>query len=551
MRLTGLSLIAARRLAETSGGARVLRQKVFRDYRLGPLLDLPPEARSPLSIHPGPVVQNRRRGWPGKDLQPPTPAPGLTTAAQLRRAYEQGAITPVEVLQSIRHRVEQGDFGQATYDPFCCHDFDRALEAAQASAARYENGEALGPLDGIPLPMKDQHDIKGLPTRAGSAYLKEVAKEDAHLTDVLRRAGALIYAKSHTTEWGMNPCGFCDHHSLPRNVYDEGFGAGGSSTGAGVAVSLGLAPVATGSDGGGSVRIPSAMSGIFGIKPSFIRIGRTGDFFGSSSVSTCGPLGASTTDLVDFLAVAATEDDPADPARRWGPRQRNLGQRWRRAIGRGVEGCRIGIPRAEWEELDGPLQQPSMDALEALQKDGAQLVDVDLPLLKHAQAIGVLSIGMETLANLQDDFEEYGEQFSDELRLNLAMLRTIDASEFLAAQRTRTTLRHAVRDVLDDVDLLVLPTTQTTASDYPCSLDCTPLADDDAIRAMTRFAFLANITGLPAGSVPVGLDQGLPFGVQFVGGAWDEASVIAAMAHAERQQWTHLPPPPNRISLLD
>lgn len=544
MRLTGLSLVAARRFAETQGGARILRQKVFRDYRIAPLLELPPEARVPLSVHPGPLPQNRRRGWKGQDLEPPTGPSHCTTAAGLRRAYEQGDVTPVDVLAEIRRRVEDANFGEAHFSPFCCLDFEGAEQAAQASARRYENGESLGPLDGIPVPLKDQHLMEGLSIRVGSAYLEQVAEVDAHLVEVLRDAGALLYGKTHTTEWGMNPCGFCSHFSLPRNVYSGDHGAGGSSTGTAVAIALGLAPVGSGSDGGGSIRIPAAMNGIFGIKPTFVRIGRTGDLMGSSSVATSGPLGVSTTDLVDFLSVAATAKDSADPTRRWSPRQRNLGERWRRALGRGVRGCRIGIPRSEWDELDEALQQPTLDALRQLEADGAELVDIDVPLMAHAPAIGVLTIAMETLANLEDAYDRHADAFSDELRMSLAMARTIDAAEFLRAQRTRAALKQAVRDVLDDVDLIALPTTRTTASEYPVELDQVPVADDDAIRAMTRYTFLANVTGLPAGSVPVGLHRDLPFGVQFVGGAWDEASVLAAMAHAERQQWTRLPAPP-------
>ena len=543
MRLSGMSLIAARTFAESTGGAHILRQKVFRDYRIDALLDLPASARAPLEVHGGPLIQNRRRGWRGKGLEPPTASPHRSTGAALRQAYADKGLTPVDVLEAIGQRIDAEDFGEATFSPFCCLDLERANQAAEESMQRYRRGEPLGPLDGIPVPVKDQYLMKGLATKAGCTHLEHDAEQDAHFVKVLREAGALLYAKTHTTEWGMNPCGFSPHVSMPRNVYSNQHSAGGSSTGAAVAVALGMATVGSGSDGGGSIRIPAAMNGIFGIKPTFIRIGRTGDFFGSSSVSTAGPLGASTTDLVDFLSVTATVDDPNDPTRRWAPRQRNLGQRWYRALGRGIDGARIGIPTGEWADLDAPLQTPSMEALRELEKDGAELVEIEVPMMAHAPAIGVLSIGMETLANLQDECAECGDQLSDELRMTLAMLSTISATEFLAAQRSRAALKQVIRDTLDDVDLIALPTTRSTASDYPLALDGVPLADDEAIRSMTRFTFLANITGLPAGTVPVGLHQNLPFGIQFVGGAWDEASVLAAMAHAERQQWTHLRQP--------
>lgn len=543
MRLSGRTLTAARKFAETSVGARILRQKVFRDYRVDALLDLPAGARAPLAVHAGPLAQNRRRGWAGAGLDAPAPPRGRTTAAELRKAYRSGATSPVDVLDDLQRRIEERDFGEANFSPFYCLDFEGARLAARESARRYRDGNPVSVLDGIPVPIKDHFMMEGLCVGAGSNYLKERCDQDAHVIEVLREAGALLYAKTHTTEWGMDPCGFCGHLSLPRNVYSQNHSAGGSSTGTAVAVALGLAPMGLGSDGGGSIRIPAALNGIFGLKPTFVRIGRTGDLFGASSVSTTGPLAASTADLVDFLSVSATVDDPGDPTRRWGPRQQDLADRWRRALGRGVDGCKIGIPRGEWADLDGPLQQPSLDALGQLEKEGAELVDLDVPLLAQAPAIGVLSIGMETAANLEDELAANPDGFSDELRMTLAMLDTVGAAEFLKAQRSRAALKQKVRDLLDEVDLLALPTTQSTASAYPVALDSVSLADDEAIRAMTRFTFLANITGLPAGSVPAGLHQGLSFGIQFVGGAWDEASVVAAMAHAERQQWTSLPVP--------
>ena len=550
MRLTGFPLRALRAIIERPGAARLVRDKFFADYGIDEVLALGPQFRAPLDVHPGPLEQTTRRGWSGKGLATPSPPPGRTTTADLRRAYADGELTPVEVLSSIRRRIEDQDFGESLFSPFRSLDFERAQEEAQRSALRYQEGKPVGPLDGIPLPIKDQHQMKGLPTSCGTSYLDRPASEDAHLIEVLRDSGALLYAKTRTTEWGMDPCGFCSHQSMPRNAYSRVHGAGGSSTGAGVAVALGLAPVATGSDGGGSIRIPAGLNGVFGIKPTYGRIGRSGDLFGDSTVSASGPLGSSTADLVELLAVAACAEDSADPVRRWGPRQRNLADRWRRALGRGVDGCRIGIPRGEWNELDASLQRPMLDALRQLEADGAELVDLDLPILSYAPAVGMLTIGLETLGNLEDIYATKADHFGDTLRTTLSLLSTVDATEYLRARRTRAAIKKALRDALDTVDIIALPTTLTTAPDYPPQLDRTPIMDEEALKAMTRFTFLANITGLPAGSVPVTLHDGLPLGLQFVGGSFDEASLFAVMAHAERQQWTHLSPAPDYRSPL-
>ena len=540
MRLQGLALRAARRLAESAAGGRLVRQKVFHDYGIDELLALPASCRRPLYIHAGPLEQQSRRGWPGADLAPPSPPSDRMTVAGLQSAFQGGETTPSEVLDDIFERIDDAEFGPATFSPFRCLDRDRATRAARQSTQRYGADEARSALDGIPVPVKDHFAMQDLQTFAGGCHPVDEPDGDAHLIDALRGAGALLYAKTHTTEWGMDPCGYSPHVSMPRNAYDCNHAAGGSSTGSAACVAAGLAPVAVGSDGGGSIRIPAALNGLFGLKPTFVRIGRSGDSFAANSVSVSGPIGASTADVVEFMAATATVDDPDDPARRWGPDQRNLGERWRRAMSRGVDGCRIAIPTAQWDALDEPLQQPSLDALRRLEDDGAELVDVDIPLLDHAPAIGVLTIGMETLANLQDLYADRAATFGESLRMTLAMLRTVDHAPVIAARRTRAALRHILRDTLDDVDLLALPTTRTTAPRYSVDLDGVDITDDGALRDMTRFTFLANITGLPAGTVPVGRHDGLPFGLQFVGGAWDEASIIAAMAHAERQGWAPL-----------
>ncbi len=550
MKLTGRALITLRQVAETPGMARLLRPQFFGDYGVTELLRLPADHRDPAPVHNAPLRQERRRGWTSLSLPSPEAPPGRSTAAALRAAYQKGETTPSEVFDRLVEQIQTHSFGRATHSPFVALDLETARQAAKESTDRYARGEPRSPLDGIPVPVKDQHALAGHPVGCGTAYLKDCVDEDAFMIRALKDAGALVYAKTHTTEWGMSPTGVAPHLLLPRNVYSSDRGGGGSSTGAGVAVALGLAPVASGSDGGGSIRIPAAMSGVFGIKPTWVRIGRSGDSFGASTVSTVGPLGLTCEDLVDFLAVTAVDPDPQDPTTAWWPRQRDLASQWRRALGRGVQGARIGVPREEWDSLDSTYAELAMSALKELEADGAELVDLSLPALQHAQAVGVVSIGSETMGNLQDDLRRYRDHFSDELRVTLAVLQTLSADEYFAAQRTRAHIKGIVRDALDVVDVLALPTTATPAPLYPLSLDGIPYADVHAVRDMTRYTFLANITGLPAGSVPLAMLDDLPVGLQFVGGSWDEASVLAVMAHAERQGWTALPRPQGTFDLL-
>ena len=531
-RLSGISLSLLRCITELGWGADLVLAQMGRDHGLQILRDLPESARPSADVEPRPLAGAPPRSWQDAGLPAPDPAAG--SARAMREAYQARRTDPVEVLERLAARLEARDFGPSTFSPFVSLCLDRARRAAEASRGRYQAGGVLGPLDGIPVPVKDEHHLSGLPTRGGASYLNQPVDCDSFLVRSLDAAGALIPGKTHTTEWGMNPWGMNPHFDMPRNTWSEERGAGGSSTGSAVAVGLGMA-VAIGSDGGGSIRIPSALNGIYGLKPSFIRIGRTGDIFASGSMSHIGPLGRSTEDLVDLMTAVGAAPDPDDPVSTYAPTGTAVAQSWRAALGRGVRGCRVGVVDSEWAEASPAVAAAGEAALQALEAEGAIRVSVDLPMAGAAHGIGVMNIATETMGALTDDFLEHASEMGDDLRLLLNLFERVRARDYLLATRARAGLRREVARAISGVDLLALPTTVTTAPSYPLAQTGRAISDDGATRAMCRFAFLGNVTGLPAGTVPVGRDgDGLPIGLQLVGDAWDEASVFAVMAHCER-----------------
>jgi aspartyl-tRNA(Asn)/glutamyl-tRNA(Gln) amidotransferase subunit A len=546
-RLRGSSLALLRALASTGAGARFLLSRMGRVYGLPELRGLPREARADLDLAPRPIAGAPARRWEDAGLAEEAAARGA--GSRLRRAFASGAHSPVEILERVATRVEAEDFGLALHSPFICCDWERARVAARESEARYRSGSPLSSLDGLPLPIKDEHDMEGLVTGAGTAYRKVPAETDSTLVRRLRAGGALLFAKTHATEWGMNPWGMNPHHDMPRNVYDSERGAGGSSTGAGVAVSLGLAPIAAGSDGGGSIRIPSCFSGVFGLKPTFGRVGRGGSAFGRGSVSHIGPLGPSTADLVDFLDHTAGQPDLADPPTAYADDGDEAPAAWRAALGRGVRGCRIGVPRTEFAAATEPIQRACHAALAALEAEGAALVELDLPLADQALAVGVLSIGIECMGALRDDLVRFGARMSDDLRLSMRLMEQLPSRDYLGACRTRAALRRGVACAIAGVDVLAFPTTAIQPPVYLAEEAGVAAADASAVAGACRLAFLANLTGLPAGSVPVAVSGGLPVGLQIMGDAWDEASVLAVMAHLERIEVSAIPSPPARGEL--
>ena len=308
LRLEGLKLRAFRALVERSLSRSLLWRVVGEDFGMSMLYELPPEDLGPVEQIPCPVQGAAPRAWGADDLGVPTSH--RTTGADLRNAYASGRTTPVEVLDRLLDAVQRGQFGHATHSPFAALDPEVARAAAKESAARWANGTTLGPMDGVPVALKDQYTIRGLPTYGGTGWRTRRFREDAVVVQRLREGGAVVFGTTHATENGMNPLGFNPNHAMPRNVYSADHGAGGSSTGAGVAVGLGLSTVASGSDGGGSIRIPAAHNGVFGLKPTFNRLSGTGNLW-KASVGHGGPLGASVEDLVDFLEVAGGRD-PSD-----------------------------------------------------------------------------------------------------------------------------------------------------------------------------------------------------------------------------------------------
>ena len=521
-----------RRLAGAPVAGAALWSAVSGDFKIGELEALPPACRLPGDDMARPIAGKAPRQWAHGGLPLPETA---NNARKMREAYASGQTTPSEVLDRLLARLDKKDLGLSTFSPFIALDREGAAAAAAASTERWKASKSLGPLDGIPIPIKDEFHMTGLPTRGGAAYLETPATKDAFVITKFREAGAVLPGKSHATEWGLNPLGYNEHFDMPRNPWSSAHGAGGSSTGTAVSVALGLAPVGLGSDGGGSIRIPSAFNGIYGIKPTYIRIGRTGDTWGPGTMPHAGPLGSSTEDLVDLLSVAVGVD-PEDPTTLLAPDGHAVVESWRLALGRGVKGCRIGVLRSEFADATPEIAAACELALQALAREGAVLVDLDIPLAKHAPAVGALVIASESTANVSDDAVLYGHKFGDEFATVCALMARLPARSFLLAGRTRAAMRRQLAAAIAGVDVIALPTTARQAPKYGLDEGKKGIFDSAAIAGTTRFSFLCNLTGLPAGSVPVVFHGGLPIGLQIVGDAWDEASVLAVMAHCERLQ---------------
>lgn len=444
-----------------------------------------------------------------------------------------------------------------TLGPLTAYDDESALAAARSSRARFQAGTPLGPLDGVPVAIKEEVHQRGLRARLGTSFLAhDPSVSDAPAVARLRAAGAIIIGQTAMTELGLSPLGANPNRRMPRNPHDRTRLAGGSSTGSAVAVATGVTPVSLGCDGGGSIRIPAALCGVFGLKPTFGRIPAVGLGFataiggpGATSVVHIGPISVTTAELAAFIesCSGAHDDDPIShlaPPIAAGELQR--------ALGRGVRGLRIGVDEAEWAAADSALTAPCRAALAELVAAGAELVAVRIPTASHAAAIGYLTLGIEAFAAMKDLRAEHMDAMGQDVQLVMSGLETFRPDDYVDGQRLRQGLRRDVAAVLRDVDLLALPSTARGAPQISEQEARVGFLDPPLLDGMCRYAFLANLTGLPAITAPIGSDRdGMPVGLQLIGDAWDEACVLQAAAALERSGVARATPSEAAIDLLD
>ena len=528
-RLSGAPLRNLARFARTRLGGITLQRILRAELRIDRLADLPEDLRGDIpldtNVHPGRApreAQSQELPLPGEGWAP--------SMARLAHAYRSGTTTPLEVVQ--RAFAESRRLASEGVGPVLDYAETTALAEAEASTARWRERKTRGPFDGIPWLVKEQTAVRGLPRRLGTAFLDATPQpEDATAVARLRAHGAITLGTTPMTELGMTPNGANAKRAMPRNPHATQHIAGGSSTGSAVAVATGLVPFSLGADGGGSIRIPAAINGIFGIKPTWGRVSRSGDGAGGS-VSHLGPLAGSTVDLARALEMMSGHD-PRDPQTFAAPR-REAGS-FAQALGRGVRGMVIGVPDGEWADASEPVQRAGRAALAALEKDGAVLKPVALELAKYAAAIGYVIIASEARALLRREWREHRDEMTDDLQVTFSALDAFSGVEYLETCRLRNGLRRELARMFQTVDLLALPSAAAPAAKLSETDARTGFLDTKVMNGLCRFMFLGNLTGLPALSAPVGCDvNGLPLGLQLVGDAWDEATAIAAAAHLER-----------------
>jgi aspartyl-tRNA(Asn)/glutamyl-tRNA(Gln) amidotransferase subunit A len=463
--------------------------------------------------------------------------PADLTIAEASARLADGSLTARELLGAVRRRAA---VTEAELHAFLNLDEDGAVAAADASDRRRAQGSAYGPLDGIPIALKDNMSTRGLETTCASQILAGyVPPYDATVVRRLREAGAVIVGKTNLDEFAMGSSTENSAYGPSRNPWDTDRVPGGSSGGSAVAVAAGSALGALGSDTGGSIRQPAALTGVVGMKPTYGMVSRFGLVAFASSLDQIGPLTRTVEDAI-LLLEAISGHDPLDATSWAGPHDGY------RAQTEGVDGLRVGVVRELFAEGTEPeVESACRGMIDALADRGAEIVDVSIPTFEVALSAYYLIAPAEASANLaRFDGIRYGlrvdgatteemmartraDGFGPEVTRRILLgTYALSAGYYDAfygqAQRVRTLLCDELRRVYEGVDVLVGPTSPTTAFEVGARTD-DPLAmylsDIDTIPS--------NLSGDPAISVPVGLDAaGLPIGLQVMAKALDEATMF-------------------------
>lgn len=528
-RLAGTSLRALAVALDVPGLSAAIRSSMMSTLGLEMLRRRPTTAMqwTPSRLRP----RSRSSAAAAIDLDALAGEPGASAGiAAFARAYRTGTATPLEVAEKVLAATRESNALALPMRAIVQQDDDDVRAQARAAHDRIAGGAPLSILDGVPVAIKDEVDQCGYGTTAGTSFFgKDKATADAFAVDKLRAMGALLIGKANMHELGMGVTGLNPHHGAVRNPHDLTRASGGSSSGSAAAVAAGLCPLALGADGGGSIRNPAALCGVVGLKPTFGRVSERGAAPICWTLAHIGPIAASARDAAVGLAVMGGPD-PYEPQTQVAPALAMP------PLDGDLAGVRLGVFKPWFEDADADVVAACWRGLRALEKRGAVLVDVEVPDLDLLRVVHLFTIVIEMAASQAAHYAEHKRDYGVDTRINLALARSLDATDYVHAQRHRTTLCDHFDRALENVDALMTPTVGCTAPTLHADALATGESDIALVMKIMRFAPAANVTGLPAISFPSTTgDNGLPVGLMAMGRAFEEGLLLKIADAAERE----------------
>ena len=461
------------------------------------------------------------------------------SATELASLIKSREISPVEATEAYLERIPQVD---GKLNSYITVTSERAMADARQAEQEIVSGKYRGPMHGIPIGIKDQVYTKGILTTGGSTILKDfVPTEDATVVTKLNEAGAVLLGKLNMSEFAMGDA-FEHPYGRPHNPWDLSRNAGTSSSGSGAATAAFLCATSLGEDTGGSIRGPASFCGLVGIRPSWGRVSRHGVLGASWSMDQVGPISRTVSDCAITLAAIAGHD-PKD------------GYTWDIPVpdyladmSGGVQGLKIGVitERVEGDAVDPQVRDLVLKAIAQLGELGAVVSDIEIPLIAQSAAISTAVTYGDVSGVHREGIDQRLKEYDYNIQLRLLTGAILPAQAHQKAVRLRHMIRQQILDALDQVDVLVMPTSSIPASTLPEKAGVeSKAAFMEMLGGRRSFTAPFNLANVPALSINCGFTcEDLPVGLQIAGKPFDE-SMVFRVAHAYEQatDWHTRRPP--------
>ena len=448
-----------------------------------------------------------------------------------------GEVSPVALTKLYIERIERLN---PLLSAYLTPTPESALEEAAAAEKEIRSGGYRGPLHGIPVSIKDNYATRGVRTTAGAKALSDWKPDfDATVVTRLREAGAVSLGKTNMHEWAKGSHGINPFYGTPCNPWDRDRIPGGSSSGSAVAVAAGMCMATVGTDAAGSVRNPSSLCGIVGLKPTYGRVSVFGGVPGTGGYSTnhFGPLTRTVADCATMMQVIAGHD-PQDPLS-----SREPVPDYAASLGAPVDGMRVGIVKGYFERFASKeVSQAVANALDTLRSLGMTVEEVTVPHMDLIPAVQLCASRVESTADAEYYLRNHARDYSPSMLSTQIQALTVTGFHYNQSQRIRRLICDGFDEALDRVDVIVAPTSPVPALSIEESMSSfvtvdgrkTPLQGPDG-NFLTLCTIPFNVNGLPSLSINCGFSEGgLPIGMQIAAGAFREDTVLK-VAHAYEQ----------------
>lgn len=459
------------------------------------------------------------------------------TAPEYVRAYKEGKLTPVDVAYRII------DFIEETNDEMralCDWRKEYILAQASESAKRYLSNSTLSPLDGTFAVVKDHVTVKGMTSRYGLSFLNKVWEEDSPMVEKMKNKGIIIVGMSHMTQLGMSVFGAnpSELHGTCRNPVNPDYYPGASSSGTASAICSGMVPFGIGTDGGGSIRMPSSMTGIFGLKTTFGRIPTNGNVPGEApkgTVSVAGPMACSMADLALFYTVIS------------GPHEGDVYSHNQtpvsipKVFSPYLDGVKIGVDWT-WAKMATPEVYRNFESqIKNLENAGAKIISIEVPEVQLINVGHIVTISCEGAEVCREHIAQNRDMAPDNYVILNAALSQAMADDYILSARLRTRVMQNLNEIFSKVDAIATPTTGQTAEPILAGDEKGTWKFPATLRCM-MYVKIANYSGIPAISVPSGYDsKNLPTGLM-VHSTWFDEELLIKIGYVAEQHFNRQKP---------